>query len=58
MGSIRYSNSVKTTAPPDPRTRTPKFQPPPLACDAHCHVFGPALQHKILVDNPARLYGF
>lgn len=20
----------------------PKFKPPPLACDAHCHVFGPA----------------
>jgi len=51
-------NTVKTTAPPDPRTRTPKFQLPPLACDAHCHVFGPALQHKILVDNPARLYSF
>lgn len=22
--------------------RRPGFQPPPLACDAHCHVFGPA----------------
>ena len=33
---------MKTTAPPDPATRKPKFQPPPLACDAHCHVFGPA----------------
>jgi len=30
------------TAAPDPNTRTPKFKPPPLACDAHCHVFGPA----------------
>ena len=27
---------------PDPDTRRPKFRPPPLACDAHCHVFGPA----------------
>lgn len=27
---------------PDPDTRKPKFKPPPLACDAHCHVFGPA----------------
>ena len=31
---------------PDPRigptTRKPQFKPPPLACDAHCHVFGPA----------------
>jgi predicted TIM-barrel fold metal-dependent hydrolase len=33
---------VKTTAPPDPNTRKPKFRPPPLACDAHCHIFGPA----------------
>ena len=31
---------------PDPRTdpiiRMLQFKPPPLACDAHCHVFGPA----------------
>ena len=33
---------MKTTAAPDPNTRTPKFRPPPLACDAHCHIFGPA----------------
>jgi 2-pyrone-4,6-dicarboxylate lactonase len=26
----------------DPKPRKPKFKPPPLACDAHCHVFGPA----------------
>ena len=24
------------------RSRNPKFTPPPLSCDAHCHVFGPA----------------
>lgn len=29
-------------APPDPATRKPHYRPPPLACDAHCHVFGPA----------------
>jgi len=33
---------VKNTAPPDPNTRKPQFQPPPFACDAHCHIFGPA----------------
>ncbi|MEA3195099.1 MAG: 2-pyrone-4,6-dicarboxylate lactonase [Betaproteobacteria bacterium] len=33
---------MKTTAAPDPDTRKPKFRPPPLACDAHCHIFGPA----------------
>jgi len=32
---------MNTTIPaPDPNTRKPKFKPPPLACDAHCHVFG------------------
>jgi hypothetical protein len=35
---------VKTTAPPDPHARTPKFKPPP--------------QRRILVENPAKLYGF
>jgi predicted TIM-barrel fold metal-dependent hydrolase len=33
---------MKGTAPPDPNPRTPKFKPPALACDAHCHIFGPA----------------
>jgi predicted TIM-barrel fold metal-dependent hydrolase len=31
----------KTTAPPDPNPRKPKFTPPPNSCDAHCHIFGP-----------------
>jgi predicted TIM-barrel fold metal-dependent hydrolase len=43
---------VKTTAPPDPDTRTPKFKPPPLACDAHCHVFGPAAKFPYAPDAP------
>jgi 2-pyrone-4,6-dicarboxylate lactonase len=33
---------MKTCAAPDPNTRTPRFALPPKACDAHCHVFGPA----------------
>jgi predicted TIM-barrel fold metal-dependent hydrolase len=32
---------TKSTAAPDPNTKKPAFRPPPLACDAHCHVFGP-----------------
>src|SRR3970040_2437701 len=32
---------MKPTAPPDPNPSRPKFVLPPLACDAHCHVFGP-----------------
>jgi len=35
---------AKPCMPPDPNTRKPDFTMPPKACDAHCHVFGPA--HK------------
>lgn len=28
--------------PPDPNPVKPKYSPPPGACDAHCHVFGPS----------------
>jgi predicted TIM-barrel fold metal-dependent hydrolase len=41
---------MKTTAPPDPNTRQPKFRPPPLACDAHCHIFGPAAKFPYAPD--------
>jgi 2-pyrone-4,6-dicarboxylate lactonase len=34
--------SDKTCKGPDPDTRAPRYRPPPGACDAHCHVFGPA----------------
>jgi 2-pyrone-4,6-dicarboxylate lactonase len=43
---------MKSTAPPDPNTRQPKFKPPPLACDAHCHVFGPASKFPYAADAP------
>ena len=43
---------MKTTAPPDPNTRKPKFRPPPLACDAHCHIFGPAAKFPYAPDAP------
>lgn len=29
---------------PDPKAKKPNFQAPADACDAHCHVFGPAAQ--------------
>ncbi len=32
----------KTCIPPDPNPNIPKFKAPALACDAHCHVFGPS----------------
>jgi 2-pyrone-4,6-dicarboxylate lactonase len=43
---------VKTTAPPDPNTRRPAYRPPPGACDAHCHVFGPAAKFPYAPDAP------
>src|SRR6267142_6616754 len=42
---------MNTTIPaPDPNTRKPKFKPPPLACDAHCHVFGPGSRFPYAAD--------
>lgn len=32
---------MKTILAPDPNPLKPKYVPPPGACDAHCHVFGP-----------------
>ena len=59
----------RTIPPPHPDPHPPRaFTPPPGACDAHCHVFGPAdrfpfapdeaTRNRILVDNPERLYDF
>jgi len=33
---------MKTIPAPDPDPVKPAYVPPPLACDAHCHIFGPA----------------
>jgi predicted TIM-barrel fold metal-dependent hydrolase len=32
--------------------RRPHFRPPPLACDAHCHVFGPAAKFPFPPSAP------
>ncbi len=42
---------MKTCQPPDPDTRTPDVAVPPLACDAHCHVFGPAARFPYDADR-------
>lgn len=43
-----------TVPGPIPEASTPTaFIPPPLACDAHCHVFGPAAQFPF---SPNRTY--
>jgi 2-pyrone-4,6-dicarboxylate lactonase len=33
--------TIKSIPGPDPDTRIPGFKLPALACDAHCHIFGP-----------------
>jgi predicted TIM-barrel fold metal-dependent hydrolase len=44
---------LKPTIPgPDPDTRTPVFKLPPLACDAHCHIFGPHAKYPYAADRP------
>jgi predicted TIM-barrel fold metal-dependent hydrolase len=35
------TRQIPTCKGPDPDTRTPRYTPPPGACDTHCHVFGP-----------------
>jgi predicted TIM-barrel fold metal-dependent hydrolase len=34
--------AAKLIPGPDPHPGKPKRPPPPLACDAHCHIYGPA----------------
>ena len=44
----------RTIAPPHPDPHPPRaFTPPPGACDAHCHVFGPAGRFPF---SPTRSY--
>ncbi len=44
----------RTVPAPRPQATAPRrFTPPELACDAHCHVFGPAEQFPF---SPARTY--
>ncbi|HET9473489.1 MAG TPA: amidohydrolase family protein [Steroidobacteraceae bacterium] len=41
----------KTCLPPDPNPVKPRLALPPGACDAHCHVFGPALKFPYAADR-------
>ena len=42
---------IPTCKAPDPDTRRPRFQPPALACDAHCHIFGPGDRYPYAADR-------
>jgi predicted TIM-barrel fold metal-dependent hydrolase len=42
---------VKTCQPPDPNPHKPKYRMPDGACDAHCHVFGPADKFPYAADR-------
>src|SRR5690349_17685024 len=36
---------------PDPNPVKPKYTPPPGACDAHCHIFGPAARFPYALER-------
>ena len=44
-------NPEKTCLPPDPAPVKPSIVLPPGACDAHCHVFGPAAKFPYAPDR-------
>jgi len=44
-------NPLKTCSPPDPDPVSPTLVLPPGACDAHCHVFGPAGKFPYAADR-------
>lgn len=44
---------MKSILAPDPNPVKPKYVPPPGACDAHCHVFGPGAKFPY---SPKRSY--
>ena len=43
--------SIPVCMAPDPDTKTPEFQAPPNACDAHCHIFGPGDKYPYAPDR-------
>jgi 2-pyrone-4,6-dicarboxylate lactonase len=45
-------NDGKPAGPaPHPVARPPKLRLPPLACDAHCHIFGPFVRFPLPADR-------
>jgi len=46
------ARAVTTVRPPVPHPSKPKYVPPPGACDAHCHVFGPPEKFPYAAERP------
>jgi 2-pyrone-4,6-dicarboxylate lactonase len=49
--TVSAKNPLKTCLPPDPNPVKPTLVLPPGACDAHCHVFGPADKFPYAADR-------
>ena len=49
--SVPAKNPLKSCLPPDPHPVKPTLVLPPGACDAHCHVFGPAAKFPYADDR-------
>jgi 2-pyrone-4,6-dicarboxylate lactonase len=49
--TVPAKNPLKTCLPPDPNPVKPMLVLPPGACDAHCHVFGPAAKFPYAADR-------
>ena len=49
--TVPAKNSLKSCLPPDPNPVRPALVLPPGACDAHCHIFGPAATFPFSADS-------
>ena len=49
--TAQAKNPLKTCPPPDPNPVKPTLVLPAGACDAHCHVFGPAVKFPYAADR-------
>jgi predicted TIM-barrel fold metal-dependent hydrolase len=53
MTQAASGRDIPVCAPPDPQPRKPRFAFPPLACDCHAHICGPASIYSYI---PERIY--
>jgi 2-pyrone-4,6-dicarboxylate lactonase len=53
MTQAASGQDIPVCVPPDPHPQKPKFEFPPLACDCHAHICGPASVYPYI---PQRIY--